>query len=152
MASPAGDIPSYSSIDMTASHLTALSLSYTMHPPYVTGQISQRTSQNTLSPSWATSGGRSARTKTPTRGITIVGAQRVSRALPRNNVGNPSSTFSTNPLPRRSLSVRRFTSFSHVRTSPILVARLMRLQLLLFAGRCCCCGCGYGCCCCHCSR
>ena len=35
MASTAGDTPSYSYIDMTASHPTALSLSYAMHPPYV---------------------------------------------------------------------------------------------------------------------
>ena len=60
MASPARDTPLYSYIDMTASHRTALSLFYTMHPPYVTGQGSRRTSQNTLSPSWATSGARSA--------------------------------------------------------------------------------------------
>ena len=62
MASPTGDPPLYTYIDMTASHPMALSLSYTMHPPYVTGQVSRRTSQNTLSPSWATSGARSPAT------------------------------------------------------------------------------------------
>ena len=68
MASPAGDTPLYSYIDMTASHPTALSLSYTMHPPYVTVQVSRRTSQNTLSPSWAGPGARSAATTRPSFG------------------------------------------------------------------------------------
>ena len=62
MASPATDTPLYSYIDIRASHTTALSLSYTMHPPHVTGEVSRRPSQNTLSPSWVTLGARSAAT------------------------------------------------------------------------------------------
>ena len=60
IASPTGDTPLYSYIDMTASHPTALSLSYTMHPPYVTGQVSRHPKINTPLPSWATSGACSA--------------------------------------------------------------------------------------------
>ena len=60
MASPAGDTPLYTYIDTTASHPTAVLLPYTMHPPRVTGQVSRRTSQNSLPPTWATPGSRSA--------------------------------------------------------------------------------------------
>ena len=80
MASPAGDTTLYPYIDMTARDPMASSLSDTMHPTYVTGEVSRRTSQNTLSPSWATLGARSAATAAHNHDImaaTVAGAGRV---------------------------------------------------------------------------
>ena len=108
MTSAVGDTPLYSYIDMTASHPTALSLSYTMHPPYVTGQVSRRTSQNTLSPSWATPEARSATTP-PLPDAELSSARSGYPGHYPEAVGNSSSTSPTNRLPRSSLSIRRLT-------------------------------------------
>ena len=86
LASPAGDTPLFSYIDMTANHPTASSLSYTMHPPYVAGQISRRTFQNTLSPSSATPEARSAATQQGLEGKR--GINRKTGGVSSQSVGN----------------------------------------------------------------